>query len=50
MSSIKPQFPHRVGAGRDEFLADRLRHAKAAGGVFAVDDQQVDLVGFQHMR
>ena len=32
----------RVGAGLEEFLADRLGDAEAAGGVFAVDDDEIE--------
>ena len=33
---------HRVGAGIDEFLVDRLGDAEAAGGVLAVDDDEIE--------
>ena len=32
-----------VGAGVDEFLVDRLGDAKAAGGVLAVDGDEIEL-------
>ena len=32
----------RVGAGVDEFLVDRLGDAEAAGGVLAVDDDEIE--------
>jgi len=39
-----------VGAKVEEFFSERGRDAEAAGGVFAVDDGEVDLVAFAHMR
>ncbi len=33
---------HRVGAGFDQLLEDRLGDAEAAGGVLAVDDDEVE--------
>ena len=33
---------HRVGAGIDEFLIDRLGDAEAAGGVLAIDDDEIE--------
>ena len=32
----------RVGAGGEKFLADRLGDAEAAGGVLAVDDDEIE--------
>ena len=32
----------RVGAGIDEFLVDRLGDAEAAGGVLAIDDDEIE--------
>ncbi len=32
----------RVGAGVDEFLVDRLGDAEAAGGVLAIDDDEIE--------
>ena len=32
-----------VGAGIDQFVVDRLGDAEAAGGVFAVDDDEIEL-------
>ena len=31
----------------EEFLGKRRRDAEAAGGVFAVDDEEIDCVGFE---
>ena len=33
---------HRVGAGVDEFLIDRLGDAEAAGRVLAIDDDEIE--------
>jgi hypothetical protein len=32
----------RIGAGVDEFLIDRLGDAEAAGGVLAIDDDEIE--------
>ena len=32
-----------IGAGVDEFVVDRLGDAEAAGGVLAVDDDEIEL-------
>ncbi len=40
----------RVGAGGEEFLADRLGDAEAAGGVLAVDDDEVELPALAKAR
>ena len=39
-----------VGAEVEEFFRDRGRDAEASGGVFAVDDEEVDGVGFKDVR
>ena len=32
----------RIGAGVDEFLVDRLGDAEAAGGILAIDDDEIE--------
>jgi hypothetical protein len=39
-----------VGAEVEEFFGDRGRETEASGGVFAVDDEEVDGVGFENVR
>ena len=39
-----------VGAEVEELFGDGGRDAEAAGGVFAVDDEEVDGVGFEDVR
>ena len=34
---------HGIGAGIDEFAIDGLGDAESAGGVFAVDDDEIEL-------
>ena len=38
-----------VGAEVEELFGDGGREAEAAGGVFAVDDEEIDGVGFKHV-
>ncbi len=38
-----------VGAEIENFFGERRRDAEAAGCVFAVDDEEVDLVSFEEM-
>jgi hypothetical protein len=39
-----------VGAEVEEFVCDGWRDAKAAGGVFAVDNEQIYIIGFKDVR
>jgi hypothetical protein len=38
-----------VGSEIEELFCDGGREAEAAGGVFAVDDEEIDVVGFKDM-
>jgi hypothetical protein len=38
-----------VGAEVEELFCDRRGEAEASGGVFAVDDEEIDVVGFKHV-
>ncbi len=39
-----------VGAEIEELVRDGGREAEAAGGVFAVDDEEIDGIGFKDVR
>jgi hypothetical protein len=38
-----------VGAEIEELFCDGGREAEAAGGVFAVNDKEINIVGFKHV-
>ena len=41
---------HRIGAGIQELLQDGLGDAEAAGGVLAVDDDEIELIARYQLR
>ncbi len=41
---------HAVGAGVDQIIEDRLGDAKAASGVLAIDDDEIDGIALDEAR
>ena len=39
-----------MGSEVEEFVGDRGREAEAAGGIFAVDNEEINGVGFKNVR